>query len=144
MLTSLDYADKPAECTCFYMHTWPELPYRGSLCLQIFHTNFWSNLRLADHFFLTLLWIVTERLSEISMTKTSAHKTPFLCECPSYISDVFLWQELKLLCTHMCKKLLESSSWWCAFNFCVPITFLAINICIFSHHLQSSCILLLL
>lgn len=40
MLTSLDYADKPAECTCFYMHTWPELPYRGSLCLQIFHTNF--------------------------------------------------------------------------------------------------------
>jgi hypothetical protein len=42
----------------------------------------------------------------------------------------------------MCNKIVLSCFLqWCAFNFCVVFTFLLINICNQSHHLQSPCIL---
>lgn len=86
-----------------------------------------------------------QRLScpEVAGTLTTAPNMSQWVITLTYVCVVLIWcQDLKLLLTDERKKkrLLSFSLQWWAFNFCVVITLLPINLFNCTHHLQSPCI----
>jgi hypothetical protein len=84
VLTSLDFADKPAEHYQLFPHSLPvdlnSSPCRWNLSRQIVYATFWSNSSLEDPFGTFL--IPTEQFWQISLNETQEDKMPLAVESP--------------------------------------------------------------